>query len=343
MYLRNAWYVAAWDHEIGRELHPLTVLGERIVMYRSRSGQVVALENACPHRKLPLSMGRLLDDQIECGYHGLTFDATGHCTRIPCSDFIPKGARVRSYPVVSRYGLAWIWMGPPELADASTIFAVEHHGEPGWATNSGDAMSVDAHYLFVTDNLLDPSHVAWVHRGSFGDASCESEPVRVEAAATGVTASRWLCNVEVAGFYKPFVSFAGRCDRLQHYEVRYPSHALIKAVIVPAGQADPSAMRHPQAFIMDSYNFVTPTDENHTRYYWFQVRNFAPADDSVSQAMTREVRAIFEEDRVILRAVHEGFANKTSPNIDIAIDAAPLRFRRRLGQLIAAERASLSV
>lgn len=342
MYLRNAWYVAAWDREIGRELRATTILGERIVMYRTRSGQAVALENACPHRKLPLSMGRLLDDQIECGYHGLTFDAGGRCTRIPCSDFIPKGARVRSYPLVSRYGLAWIWMGAPELANPAAIFAVEHYGEPGWGVNSGDAMSVDANYLFVTDNLLDPSHVAWVHRGSFGDASCESEPVRVEANPSGVIASRWLCNVEVAGFYKPFVGFAGCCDRLQHYEVRYPSHALIKALIVPAGQAGPDAARHPQGFVMDSYNFMTPVDENHTRYYWFQVRNFAPQDESVSEAMTREVRAIFEEDRVILSAVHEGFTHKTSPNIDIAIDSAPLRFRRRLGQLITAEHTALS-
>ena len=342
MYLRNAWYVAAWDREIGRELRATTILGERIVMYRTRSGQAVALENACPHRKLPLSMGRLLEDQIECGYHGLTFDASGRCTRIPCSDFIPKGARVRSYPLVSRYGLAWIWMGPPELANPATIFRVEHYGEAGWGMNSGDAMSVDANYLFVTDNLLDPSHVAWVHRGSFGDSSCESEAVRVEANPSGVIASRWLCNVEVAGFYKPFVAFAGHCDRLQHYEVRYPSHALIKALIVPAGQAGPGAARHPQAFVMDSYNFMTPVDENHTRYYWFQVRNFAPQDDSVSEAMTREVRAIFEEDRVILSAVQEGFTHKSSPNIDIAIDSAPLRFRRRLNQLITAEHTALS-
>jgi phenylpropionate dioxygenase-like ring-hydroxylating dioxygenase large terminal subunit len=343
VFLKNAWYVAAWDREIGRELKPLTLLGERIVMYRTRGGQAVALENACPHRKLPLAMGRLLDDHIECGYHGLTFDASGHCVRIPCSDFIPRGARVRSYPVVSRYGLVWIWMGAPEFADAATIFPVEHHDTPGWATNSGDAMNVDAHYLFVTDNLLDPSHVAWVHRGSFGDASCESEPVHVEAGSTGVTASRWLCNVEVAGFYKPFVTFEGRCDRLQHYEVRFPSHAIIKAVIVPQGHAGPGASRHPQAFVMDSYNFMTPVDENQTRYFWFQVRNFAPDAAAVSEAMTREVRTIFAEDQAVLRAVHEGFAHKTSPNIDIAIDTAPLRFRRRLSQLISAEHAAVAV
>lgn len=337
MFLRNAWYVAGHDREITRSLHATTVLGEQIVLYRRANGDCVALEDACPHRKLPLSMGRLLGDQIECGYHGLTFDASGQCTRVPCSDFIPKGARVRSYPVTARNGFAWIWMGEPELANPATIFPVEHWGEPGWGTNGGDALSVDAHYLLVTDNLLDPSHVAWVHRGSFGDASCETEPVKVEATANGVIASRWIRNVEVAPFYRSLVRFQGLCDRLQHYEVRFPSHAIIKAVIVPAGSAGPEATLHPQAFVMDSYNFMTPVDADHTRYYWFQMRNFAPDDTMVSEAMTDAVRSIFDEDRVILKAVHEGFKNKRSPNIDIAIDSAPLRFRRRLGQLIAAE------
>jgi phenylpropionate dioxygenase-like ring-hydroxylating dioxygenase large terminal subunit len=342
VFLRRAWYVAAWDRDITRKLTPLTILDERIVLYRTTTDQVVALEDACPHRKLPLSMGRLQGDKVECGYHGLTFDATGACTRVPCSEYIPKGARVQSYPVVSRYGLVWIWMGPPELADPATIFPVEHWGEPGWGTNSGDAMSVDAHYLFVTDNLLDPSHVAWVHRESFGNAACESEPVTVQATAEGIIAARWMRRAEVAPFYAPFLKFNGACDRLQHYEVRFPSHAIIKAVIVPAGSGGPDADRHPQAFIMDSYNFMTPVDADQTRYYWFQMRNFAPDDPAVSEQMTDSVRSIFKEDQAILKAVHRGFKNMRTPNIDIAIDSAPLRFRRRLSQLIAAERSTQS-
>jgi phenylpropionate dioxygenase-like ring-hydroxylating dioxygenase large terminal subunit len=340
VFLRNAWYVAAWDREITRALKPLTILDERIVVYRKTSGQVVALEDACPHRKLPLSMGRLHGDHLECGYHGLTFDATGKCIRIPCSDYIPKGARVHSYPVESRYGLVWIWMGATELADPSKIVPVAHWGESGWGTNSGDAMTVDAHYLFVTDNLLDPSHVAWVHPGSFGDAACESEPVTVEATGYSIVASRWMRGVEVAPFYAPFVKFRGLCDRLQYYEVRFPSHAIIKAIIVPAGSGGPDAEHHPQVFVMDSYNFMTPVDADQTRYYWFQIRNFAPEDPAVSNQMTDSVRSIFEEDRAILKAVHQGFKQKRTPNIDIAIDSAPLRFRRRLNQLIAAERAA---
>src|SRR3546814_13572004 len=83
MFLKNAWYVAANDHEIGRHLHATRILGEDIVLYRTLDGGVSALEDACPHRKLPLSMGRLLDDTVECGYHGLGFDCSGRCVRAP--------------------------------------------------------------------------------------------------------------------------------------------------------------------------------------------------------------------------------------------------------------------
>src|SRR5215469_3217534 len=112
-FMRNAWYVAAWDREVTRDLLSVQVLGERIVLYRTECGTPVALEDACPHRKLPLSMGRIHGDHVECGYHGLTFDCEGACVRAPGSPRIPQGAKVRSYPLAERYGLLWIWMGEP--------------------------------------------------------------------------------------------------------------------------------------------------------------------------------------------------------------------------------------
>ena len=126
MFLRNAWYVVAWDCDVARTLLPLTVLGDRIVLYRTTRGTPVALEDACVHRKLPLSLGRLVDDEVECGYHGLVYDFSGRCTRIPGAKHVPGIAKVRSYPAVSRYGLVWVWMGDPMRADPASIFEVEH-------------------------------------------------------------------------------------------------------------------------------------------------------------------------------------------------------------------------
>ena len=77
MFLRNAWYVAAWENEVADKPFPVRILNEKIVLFRKSDGRIAALEDACPHRKLPLSMGRIKGDQIECGYHAMIFDCSG--------------------------------------------------------------------------------------------------------------------------------------------------------------------------------------------------------------------------------------------------------------------------
>ena len=118
MFLRNHWYVAASGSEIGRKPFRRIIMNEPVVFYRTEDGTPVALEDRCPHRRLPLSMGKLVgDDVLQCHYHGLRFDRTGACVRVPGQDMIPQTARVKTYPVVERYKWLWIWMGDPALAD----------------------------------------------------------------------------------------------------------------------------------------------------------------------------------------------------------------------------------
>jgi len=339
MFLRNAWYVAAWDHEVAATPRAVRLLGEDVVLYRRTDGSVAALEDACPHRKLPLSMGRVKGDAIECGYHGLTFNGEGRCIRIPGEDRIPSTARVRAYPVAQRYGLLWLWMGAPEAADPALIYAVDHWGDPAWGVNQGDSMEIRCHYLYLTDNLLDPSHVAWVHPGSFGNAATEATPLQVTVADDRVAVWRWMHDVEAAPFYAPFLPFAGRVDRKQFYEVRLPCLALARAIFAPAGSGGEGRELPASTFRMDSYNFFTPVDEDTTRYFWFQLRNVAPHDEAVSRAFAASVRAAFEEDRVVLEAVHRGMGRKTAPTINLGIDAGPTRFRIALAKRIEAERA----
>ncbi|AWY39609.1 aromatic ring-hydroxylating dioxygenase subunit alpha [Pseudomonas putida] len=340
MFLRNAWYVVAEETTLTESLYPITILGEQIVLYRKLDGTPVALEDACPHRKLPLSMGRKIGDRIECGYHGLTFDCSGSCVRAPGSQRIPQGARVRSYPLALRYGLIWIWMGDAELADPASIFNVQEWGDPGWGINRGGSMTVECNYLYMTDNLLDPAHVAWVHQTSFGNAACEDEPLKTIVTDAGVTVSRWMRDVEVAPFYAQFVKFSGRCDRKQHYEVHFPSCAIIKSLFSPAGTGSDEGPLHDQVFLMSSYNFMTPIDESNTRYFWFQLRNFDQDSEEVSRQFDESVRFAFSEDRVVLSAVQRGMTNRRTPNIDLVTDSGPLRFRRALEKLIAQENTS---
>ena len=339
-FLRNAWYVAEISSQVAAAPMAVRVLGEPIVLFRKRNGDAVALEDACVHRKVPLSIGKVIGDQIQCAYHGLTYDSHGVCTRIPGTGRIPDTARIRSYPVSDRYGFVWIWMGPPESADASAIFKIESLDDPATGRTEPDSMVVACNYLYITDNLLDPSHVAWVHPSSFGGPSCEQTPLVTTALTEGMLVSRWMLNAEVPPFYAKFVKFNGTTDRQQHYEVRFPCHAIVRAVFAPAGTGAPEGRIDPNTFVMDSYNFMTPIDEETTRYFWFQTRNFAPGDTAISDVFAASVRAAFSEDKVILEAVQIGMANTRTANIDLLIDKGPTRFRRRLKQKITAERIS---
>ena len=338
MFLNNAWYVAELSSRLAEGLAPVRLLGRSLLLYRLSNGEVAALEDACPHRKLPLSMGRRHGDLIECGYHGMMFDRAGACRRVPGNQPIPATAQVRSFPAVERQGFIWVWMGTPELADPARIFSIEHWDEPTWGRTEPDGMTIQCSYLHITDNLLDPTHVAWVHPDSFGDTACEQTQLQTIALATGVLVSRWMLGVDVAPFYVPYVRFTGKADRKQHYEVHFPAHACIRAIFTPAGNSGlPQPEAHPDTFVMDSYNFLTPIDQRTTRYFWLQTRNFAAGDVEVSHRFAASVRAAFEEDKVVLEAVQIGIENARSPLQPLYIDAGPARFRRELQRLIDSE------
>ncbi len=340
MFLKNTWYVAARSDEIGASLKPMTILGEKIVFYRQENGDPVALEDACPHRKLPLSMGRLEGDLVVCGYHGLTFDCTGSCVASPTQKRIPSPARVRSYPVAERWGLIWIWMGDVEKADPATIFTIENADNPSWGLTQGGTLACTCNYLYLTDNLLDPSHVAWVHVTSFAAKGTEDTPLQITMKDDGVTVWRWMKDREVPPYYAPLVKFKGNCDRLQHYEVRYPGIGVNMSIYTPAGQGGDINNLPPDTYIMVSYHFMTPIDDTHTQYIWMQQRNTDPHDAKVSEQISAGAKMAFEEDRVVLEAVQLGMDNKITPHLDLELDAGALRFRRGLQTLIERENAA---
>lgn len=336
-FLRNAWYVAAISGDVGQSLNAMRMLGRNLVVYRNKSGDPVALEDACPHRKLPLSMGRLIGDHIECGYHGLTFNKLGECVRAPTQDRIPPSAKVRNFAATDRYGFLWIWMGDSDDADASKIIEIENFDNPSWHITSGDELACGCNYLYLTDNLLDPSHVAWVHRSSFAAAGTEDTPLTMDDRDDRLIMSRWIHNCELPPFYKPLVRFEGNCDRLQHYEVRYPSTAVNKSIFSPAGSGGATWSENDDAYVMISYNFLTPVDANNTRYFWLQHRNTDPGDESITKLIAHSAKSAFEEDRQILEAVHRGIAGESGRHLNLALDAGAMRFRKVLEKKIDAE------
>lgn len=165
-YIKNAWYVACWDNEVkAGEMFHRRLLGELVVFYRKQDGSVVALQDRCPHRFVPLHMGRLVNDSIECGYHGLRFDCTGKCVLNPHGDGkIPAAAKVRQYPTLERYGMVWIWMGDAQPnADKLPDYGVlESTGD--FSTTRG-YIHIESNYELMAENLLDLSHITYLHDG----------------------------------------------------------------------------------------------------------------------------------------------------------------------------------
>ena len=336
MYLYNAWYVAAWDHEVGRQPMRQTIVGEAVALFRDRAGKPVALVDSCPHRRLPLSLGCVVGDNIQCGYHGMTFDRDGTCVEIPGQDKIPPAAHLRSFPVVERWNLLWIWMGDPALADPDAIIDIPHFSEAGWGINRGPAMDVKCHYQYMTDNLLDPAHVSYVHGTSLGSADTVGIPVETEVGEDRVIVRRWILDRELAPFFANRVKFEGKADRLQHYEVRMPSHAVIKDVIAPAGTGAPKGRLPEKVWLLDSYNFITPVDADNCRYYWFQVRNYDADSEEEDNALTADFLSAFNEDLVVLAEVHKGMKAEEF-HIDLATDLGSNHARRMLRKKIRAE------
>ena len=337
VFLRNCWYIAAWSRDIGRNLVARTMLGDNVVLYRQRDGGVVVLEDACPHRKFPLSMGRLLGDIVECGYHGMQFDCSGACVLAPTQKRIPPNARVRSYPVVEKWGFVWVWMGESDQADESRIYEVSDFDNPDWGMTEGGTLDIDCHYLWVTDNLLDPSHVAWVHRSSFAAPGTADVPLQIDTSDDGVVVSRWISNQTLPAYYAPLVKFEGNCDRMQHYEVRMPSICINRSIFTPVGTGGDPEQLDEKAYMMVSYNFMTPIDENRTTYYWFQRYNTDPDDAGIAVRLNEGAMMAFNEDREVLEAVHTGMNSKISPSLNLGLDAGSAYFRRMLDKAIAAE------
>ena len=342
MYLRNCWYVAGWSEDYGRILKPEKYLGENIVIYRKQDGTPAALENACPHRKVPLSNGTLTEDNIICAYHGLTFNDKGQCIDSPTQrGMTPRRAVVRSYPIIDKYRLLWIWMGDPELADPDKIFPIDNFENPMWGSTDGGVLDIKCNYLWVCDNLLDPSHVAWVHVTSFAGAGTDDQPLDIEKTDRGVVVSRWIHGNLPSPYYADLVKFDGNCDRLQHYEMCLPAIALNKSIYTPEGTGGLGKVHIDKTYINISYNFMTPIDKDNTRYFWFQHRNTDPHDKDISEKMNAGAVMAFEEDRTVLEDVHLGMENPATPNIDLGLDAGAKQFRMMLSRKIEEEQSSL--
>ena len=344
-FLRNCWYAAAWPGEVGAGLFARTILGVPMVFYRMSNGRVASLLDRCPHRLLPLSMGSLRGDTIECGYHGLTFDGSGRCVRAPGQERIPSAAKVQSFPVAEHLGVIWVWPGDPTLADRAKLFDqlprwAESQGEaPAWGLSCGPYTHVKANYQLLTENLVDPAHVTYVHASTLGTAAMADIPIETTQIGDTLLVTRWTPDSPAAPILQRFGKWAGNVDRWQYYWLYPPSIAVVDFGSHTPGMARTEAARDAGMRIYSSH-FLTPETEGSTHYFWFQLRNFAPTDMQVSDDITEQFVMAFAEDKAVLEAIEQSEkAPWVTERVKLALDGGSVRLRRTVARLIAEEEA----
>ena len=341
MFLRNAWHVAAWDHELDRQgVLARKLLGERLILYRQAAGAVAALTDACSHRLAPLSAGRREGDTVRCMYHGLRFDAGGRCVEIPGQDRIPDRAHIRSYPVVERDRFAWIWMGDPALADPATIPYGHWQDDPAWRSIPA-TMRYAADYRLIMDNQLDFSHLSFVHENSLGGSStiAQTRPV-IEPIDGGLRLTRWYLNEpDLAPYLAGLTDLKGPIDRWHIYDWTTAGNVLsMDSGSAPAGTGAPQGRRDPRAVQFHATQVLTPEDEHHSHFFWTYAHNVRLDDPAFTRMLADRIQVGFDEDRAMVEAQQAVMLERPdAAMIDLAIDQGPMLARSLLARRLQAD------
>lgn len=328
MFVRNAWYVAAWDHEVTRTLKRRILLNEPVLLFRSEDGKPVALEDRCCHRQAPLSMGKLLGNLVECPYHGLQFDPSGKCVKIPSQAMIPASARVRSYPVVERNQWIWIWMGDAQKADPALIEDFHWLEDAQWGA-AGSYLHVEANYLLLVENLLDTTHLPFLHPTTLGtDAFARSE-FQVTREGDRLQVTRWLMNELPAPFHKKMGGFPDglKVDRWQIAHFAPPSFVKLDVGSAPAGTGAREGSRQGH-MNMWNLNAITPETGNTAHYFFAQAYNVKVREKWMQEVVRAQVVTAFLEDMAIIKAQQLNMDLGPSPAVSLGQDKAWIAMRQ---------------
>jgi vanillate O-demethylase monooxygenase subunit len=332
VYVRNAWYVTAWSSEVSRQPVRRTVCEIPVTLYRRRDGSPVALEDRCSHRGYPLSAGRLVDDAIECGYHGFQFDCTGTCVRIPAQEIIPPRTTVRSFPLVEKDGWIWIWTGDAAQADAATVPDTHWMTDPAWATVT-HSFPFACRAELIHDNLLDLTHESFIHLTTVGDDYIYQHPLTVVVEGDVVSADRLMPGVEAPPLYAATMGLTGLWDRFHCTEFHAPSfHALHSGI---TGQGRPRE----EGYLIKVMNGITPIDAHTSHYYYAFSRNFGVDDQSATEALVEGLRTVLQEDADAMALQEIGLQTRPAGESDVLIgqDAGLAKARKVMDRLLAAE------
>ena len=333
MFLTDCWQVAAFASEVSEQVLTRLLLDIPVLLYRTQTGAVAAMQDRCPHRHVPLSLGRKCGDVIECGYHGLQFGPSGECLKVPGQALIPARAKAVVYPVVERHRFVWIWMGDPALADPALVPAVPWMDDPAWAAAEGYHF-VAADYRLLVDNLLDLSHETFVHPETIGNGAVADSPVSARTLDKAVVrVHRDMPDCQAPPQFRALGGFTGPIDRWHTTIYAPPGYCLIEVGAVPAGQAERGGG------FARIINLITPATATTSHYFWAHARNMRIEDASLTDVIRASVAETFDQDKVILEAQQKAIDRfgTDGPGVVLAFDVGAVQGRRLLGSALDAQ------
>jgi phenylpropionate dioxygenase-like ring-hydroxylating dioxygenase large terminal subunit len=336
---RNQWYVAAWSAEIGREPMERWILNQPVALYRKRDGAVVALEGRCPHRHFPLGKSRVVDDNIECGYHGITFDSQGTCVRVPSQKVVPQRCRIQSYPVVERWQWIWIWLGDPARAD---VAAIPDHAAIGltsseYTLESGSYHAVPGRYMLMHDNLFDLTHFAYLHRTSIGSGDFAGTPEVTEAGPGWLSTRFDFKGIACPAFFADIFGYHGPVDRAFGMKFFMPGlHVGYDDFFRAAPEGGPRG-----EFLggLKVYHAITPATRHSAHYFFANGRTFKRDDAEFGRNMLAGLNKVIDEDMVATREIEAMISGlDTLPGeLLLKSDKTCVLGRRKFEEMIRAE------
>jgi len=346
-FIMDSWYVCAQPEEIGRTPFARTICGQPLVFWRKEDGGIVAMEDRCCHRRMPLSKAFVKGDRLQCYYHGLEFEPDGTCVHVPGQSTVPRGAGVRTYPVVERYNWIWIWMGDPALADESTMVPYPWKDMEGWG-DKGTYFHVRCEYRLIVDNLLDLTHLGFVHRTTIGnDAVAEAADNRVFQDEDRVTVARWIVGHPPPPAYQKVGGWGpdDKVDRWQIIEFRPPGFVrLFTGAGFDAAEGKDFGFReleHPTpkgGVGMRNLNAITPETETTTHYFWSQAQDIQPESAEFTDMFYNQIRTAFQQDWEVFEMQQANWDDR--PVWSTQSDLGPIAARKLIDRVLARQRST---
>lgn len=339
-FLQNAWYMAAWADEIKPgEMFQRRLLDQPIVFFRRTDGGIAALHDRCPHRFVPLHLGKIKGDAIECGYHGLQFDCSGRCVLNPHSNNTPAAARVKSYAVAEKDGIAWIWMGEAQGAKTELLPDFSRmHSVPSSAASRG-YLWTDCNYKLIADNVMDLSHADFLHADSVGGGAFTRSRTEVQEHGDDVHIT-WNCIHDCAPpAYDRFMPQPGEPVNFQT-EVRWRAPGIMHLDITITPRDDPEG----EGLRTDNAHIVTPETETTSHYYFWLTRRFRTDDEEINaRRQAIMYNAFSNQDKPMLSEQQQAMGTDDLFGLGPVLlpsDAGAVRARRKLEQLIRSEQST---